>query len=351
MYYNFRISSTEALIEELSEKQEVKLEEFKERGSFKDVTLLLGKIGDTPKRPDPRMVSQTPRGPQPPSSAVKRTPAGDKGVPPASTSKSTTITKPKPDAKVTTAKTEVPSAPASSNHTSTANGANNSTNGAASSSTTSDLDQPQPNRRYSGRVDTPMPPPSSGPPRVLLNPVPQSPYRQLPPEQPIRSEPEPERGWMDSILDFLIGASTTVPKLCQFCGAHNGLIPIEERNHAEFVCHRCRAFNSSRSVSASSAASSAEERLANALRSKMANNPSSSTTSLASTSSETKPTDADSHSWSDSSLSSTTASAPPMVDPLPITSSTESPSETQNPSPSVDSTPTPAPSEADSPSS
>lgn len=89
--------------------------------------------------------------------------------------------------------------------------------------------------------------------RLHLNPVPQSPYRQqfvanarhsFSSEDNVSSQQQESKGWMDWFVDKLVGSEATTPKWCAFCGAHNGLIPVDELQNARFVCHNCKGYNS-----------------------------------------------------------------------------------------------------------
>lgn len=283
-YYKFRISSTEALIEELSEKQETKLEQFKENGSYKDVSRILGVI-DTPSRGP---TSPRGRGGIPPSSVKRNAAGGDKHVGPSVPGSAKRPESAKP---ITSSKTEATKDEKNTENTSEANTQAQMTRSASETNVAAQQQAGNPSqsqtqqRRWSMHPDTPIAsssgrssassgsqrlpdtPMAPTPARLHLNPVPQSPYKPYMPRPDSAPAPEAPRGWMDSMLDFLIGTSATVPKLCQFCGAHNGLVPIEEQGNVEFVCVRCRAFNSPRMQASSS--SSSKELLANALRSKM----------------------------------------------------------------------------------
>lgn len=93
--------------------------------------------------------------------------------------------------------------------------------------------------------------------RLHLNPVPQSPYKPQyygPPSHhsrgsssssssPTASNAQP-KSWMDWFVDKLVGSEATTPKICAFCGAHNGLVPVDELANVRFVCHNCKSFNS-----------------------------------------------------------------------------------------------------------
>jgi hypothetical protein len=275
-YYKYRISSTESLIEDLSEQQETKLEEFKDKGSYKDVDRLLRSL-DTPSRP-----GNTPR--HAPASATRRPQGGDKNPTakvagtPKETAKTTASTSKDPKAKQTVSAPADPSAP--SNRNSQDNEPVIQASIKQPSYSTSKTTPQTPHVTSMPATPLGTRPNVAAPSRVHLHPVPQSPYKHYP-TQPIQSTTAEmsERGWMDSFLDFLIGTSASVPKLCMYCGAHNGLVPIEEQHSAQFVCHLCKAFNAGNQ---SSATASSKERIANALRSKMDSDQRSTSTATSS---------------------------------------------------------------------
>jgi hypothetical protein len=281
-YYKYRISSTESLIEELSERQDSKIEEFKETGSYKEVARVLGSL-DTPHRGEhgeatPRHPPSSTSKTNPPTHSAKRTSAGDKRDTPA----------PKATAAVPGAPKSVtkPSVPATGQKDSNPPLAAPAT--AAAAAAPSQISYPAHAKHNQLPATAVRPTPSSnGPsqpatPRLHLNPVPQSPYRHISAPNTVSAQAaaEPEsRGWMDYLLDVLIGTSTTVPKICLYCGAHNGLVPVEEQNNVQFVCHMCKAFNAgnTRSRKTQSDASAQPQRdhkaiVADALKSRLSNN-------------------------------------------------------------------------------
>lgn len=258
------------MIEELSERQDSKIEQFKETGSYKEVARVLGSL-DTPRKgsslagtPHPKQGSAIKPNP---NYSAKRTSGGDKN--------GNSKTKPSPEAKHEAKKTsQVPEKPKIASPPATRPVTTRPAPVAAPSQ--EPAQKPDIPAGQAAKLDPrPNRPVQPSTPRVHLNPVPQSPYRhhrvqaQPPPEQ------EESKGWMDYFLDILIGTSTTVPKICNYCGAHNGLVPVEEQHNVQFVCYMCKAFNNGIAKQASSSSQSAQDpksAIASALKSRLGDN-------------------------------------------------------------------------------
>lgn len=257
------------MIEELSERQDSKIEQFKETGSYKEVARVLGSL-DTPRKgsslqgtPHPKQGSAIKPNP---NYSAKRTSGGDKNGSTKTQSSPEAKHEAKKTAKPTGEKPKIASPPATRPVTrpppvaATSQEPPQKPDGPPGQAAKQD---PRPNR-----------PVQPSTPRVHLNPVPQSPYRhhraqvQPPPEQ------EESKGWMDYFLDILIGTSTTVPKICNYCGAHNGLVPVEEQHNVQFVCYMCKAYNNgiAKQASSSQPAQDSKSAIASALKSRLRDN-------------------------------------------------------------------------------
>lgn len=322
-YYRFRISSTEEKLQEMKVESQKKLEAFKENGTYKEVSSLMAQLeARTPRRgpaggmraPDGKPFAGKPQAPSteprskrtgmsqpmqgdaatvkvaPSTVAVKRTKGGDKGADAAlldapavrhassdpTLTSSTTTTE---EGENASKKSGNGTLPPSSHLGSSAPSSSQPSSSQPSSA------KPSSNGSSNGVSST-----NQQPHRLHLNPVPQSPYRgqyvaqgqqqQSPSSSSPSSSKQESKGWMDWFVDKLVGSEATTPKWCAFCGAHNGLIPVDELQNVRFVCHNCKAYNSPEVMSQLKSMQGAKE------------SPSSSTaTSPSETRSEPSPSD------------------------------------------------------------
>lgn len=262
-----------------------KLEAFKENGTYQEVSSLMAQLeARTPRRgpaggmraPDGKPFAGKPQAPSteprskrtgmaqpiqgdaatvkvaPSTVAVKRTKGGDKGEnapldAPAvrHASSDPTLTSTNDKAKTEEGKDGEVASKKSGNGSQLGSSApSSSSQGGVSSSAQSSNGAPTPAAFAANQQ----------PHRLHLNPVPQSPYRgqfvsqaqhqASSSSKSSSSEQQESKGWMDWFVDKLVGSEATTPKWCAFCGAHNGLIPVDELQYARFVCHNCKGYNS-----------------------------------------------------------------------------------------------------------
>lgn len=272
-YYRYRITSTEEKLQEMRVESQKKLEAFKENGTYKEVSTLMAqleaktprrggaagvKVGDGKVGPGRSQAPSTePRSKRtgsthpvqgdaatvkvaPSTVAVKRTNKGDKGDP-APADHRQISSDPTPAQSNTKLSTSMNQGDESAKVTGQGD--------RAISSSTSVL---PPSRVPSTSLNQPLSQSSSQPSsaqvqRLHLNPVPQSPFRPPPfaPQSPptVSQVPPASKGWMDWFVDKLVGSEATTPKWCAFCGAHNGLVPVDELQNVRFVCHNCKSYN------------------------------------------------------------------------------------------------------------